>query len=152
MKENRVILYRNNTQHLRYGLIILLFICIALTNCYNVKFPSYYDHTTYKNLTDLKPQVTRLYDSFASNSVNQDEIGKISLKLSQMYEYEKGKGEENIETYKQISIIEKMFNRHVKDRLDNEKWSETHLENKKQLITSAFDIAIETEGLKNKNE
>ncbi len=152
MKKDRVILYRKNIQPLRYVLIILLFTFIAVTNCSHMKFPSYYDHTTYKNLTDLKPQVSRLYDAFASDSVNQEEIGKISLKLDQVYEYEKGKGEKNIETYKQISIIMKMFDRHVKDRLDNGKWSATHLENKKQLITSAFDIAIETEGLKNKNE
>jgi hypothetical protein len=117
-----------------------------------MKFPSYYDPTTFKNLTDLKPQVSRLYDSFASDSVDKDEINKISLKMDQAYEYEKGKGEKNIETYKQISIINKMFERNVKDRLDNGKWSETHLENNKQLIIKAFDIAIETEGLKNKNE
>ena len=49
-------------------------------------------------------------------------------------------------------MIEEMFDRHVKDRITNGVWSETHLDNQKENIAEAFDIAIRTESLKNKND
>jgi hypothetical protein len=61
------------------------------------------------------------------------------LKLEQMYGYEKGKNQKNIETVKQMEIIKEMFERYVKDRLENGKWSETHFKNIKQNIEEAFD-------------
>jgi len=45
-----------------------------------------------------------------------------------------------------------MFERHVSDRLTTGRWTTTHLNNQKQNIAEAFDIAIKTERLKNKNE
>jgi len=45
-----------------------------------------------------------------------------------------------------------MFKRHVKDRLEKGKWTIEHFENVKTNIADAFDIAIQTERLKNKNE
>lgn len=115
-------------------------------------FPSYFDPTTYKNLTDLKPQVLLLYDSFTDEDLNKKNIQNIRLKLAQIYEYEKGKGEQNRETYAQIELVQRIFERHIKDRNENERWSEIHLNNQKQNISEAFDIAIQTENLKNKNK
>ena len=69
-----------------------------------------------------------------------------------MYEYEKGKGGKNKETYEQIRIIQNMFERHVNDRLNSGTWSKINLDNLKKNIVDAFDIAIKTERLKNKNE
>jgi hypothetical protein len=114
-------------------------------------FPTYYDATTYKNLTDLKPEVMMLYDSFSMEKIDSIKIDKITLKFAQIYEYEKGKGEKNKETYVQIRMIDEMFKRHLKDRIDSGSWSHTHLENQKENIAEAFDIAIRTESLKNKN-
>jgi hypothetical protein len=112
----------------------------------------YYDPTTYKNLTDLKPEVTALYESFIEEEIDKKAIAAIRLKLAQVFEYEKGKGENNHETARQIELIRKMFGEHVQERLKNGKWSEPNLQNKKENIEDAFDIAISTERLKNKNE
>jgi len=114
-------------------------------------FPVYYDSTTYKQLTDLKPRVLLLYDKFLTTKVDQQKIEEIRLKFAQIYEYEKGKGVKNVETFSQIELIRKMYERHVIDRLENGNWSEVHLHNQKENISEAFDIAIQTENLKNKN-
>ena len=131
-------------------LLTLLFFLIA--GCSSLGFITYYDPTTYKSLTDLKPEVLALYDTFTNNAMSDDTIHAIRLKLAQIYEYEKGKGDKNEETYKQIRIIQKMFERHMQDRINNGLWDETHLNNTKKNISDAFDIAIKTERLKNKNE
>lgn len=128
--------------------ILLTF--VFLTRC--TSFVSYYDPTTYRNLTELKPAVAFLYETFISDSIDLAKIAEIRLRLAQAYEYEKGKGAKNQETYEQIEIIQTMFERHVKDRLEHGKWSTEHMENTKTNIQEAFDIAIQTERLKNKNE
>ncbi len=131
----------------------LLFLLLYLSGCTSLlRFPAYYDPVTYKNLTDLKPEVITLYDTFVGDFINTDKIAISRLRLAQIYEYEVGKGEKNIETTRQIKIIQEMFERHINDRLENGKWNEIHLNNQKENIAKAFDIAIETERLKNKNE
>ena len=130
----------------------LLFLLLYLSGCALFGFVTYYDPTTYKNLTDLKPEVIVLYETFTGDSVDTDKIAAIRLKLAQIYEYENGKGAKNIETTRQIKIIQEIFERHVNDRIKNGKWNETHLNNQKRNIAEAFDIAIQTERLKNKNE
>jgi len=112
----------------------------------------YYDPTTYKNLTDLKPEVAELYESFVEEDIDLREVAGIRLELAQAFEYERGKGESNHETARQIELIKKMFEAHVQDRLKNGKWSEANFQNKKENIEDAFDMAIHTERLKNKNE
>lgn len=124
---------------------------VVLVGC-SVSLLHYYDPTTYKNLTDLKPRVAALYDSFVDDAVDTKAIGAIRLELAQVYEYEKGKGEKNRETTAQVDLILKMFERHVADRVNGIPWSEAHLQNEKENIEELFDIAIQTERLKNKNE
>ncbi len=113
---------------------------------------SYYDLTTYKNLTDTKPEVLLLYESFTSNAIDSTELRAIRLKLAQIYEYEKGKGEKNQETIRQIQIIRDQFERNVAERLAGGSWSEAHMRNTAENMSDAFDIAIATEALKNKKE
>jgi len=125
---------------------------LYLSGCVHIGGITYYDPTTYKDLTDLKPEVATLYDTFTGDTIDNDQISAIRLKLAQMYEYERGKGEKNKETYTQINIIQTMFERHVSDRINGGKWSMTHANNQKETIAEAFDIAIKTEALKNKNE
>jgi len=133
--------------------INLLFLSVYLLGCAHLSGRvTYYDPITYKSLTDLKPEVVALYETFTSDFVDTGKIAAIRLKLAQMFEYENGKGAKNIETTKQVKIIQEMFERHVEDRIKNGKWNETHLNNQKQNITEAFDMAIQTERLKNKNE
>lgn len=139
--------------HQRLAVANLLFLLLYISGCAHLLgFVTYYDPITYKNLTDLKPEVIVLYGTFTGDSVDTDKIAVIRLKLAQIYEYEKGKGAKNIETTKQIKIIQEMFERHVNGRIKNGKWTVTHLNNQKQNIAEAFDIAIQTEILKNKNK
>lgn len=128
-----------------YGLLIAV-MCISVS-CKS--FISYYDAVTYQNLTDLKPSVLFLYETFKSDDVNETDIREIHLQFAQAHEFEKGKGPSNEPTRKQIKIIWDMFEDHVKDRLETGKWSDVHCENNKDNITAAFDKAIETEMLKN---
>lgn len=128
--------------------ILIAFVVVA--RC--TSLVSYYDPTTYTNLTHLKPEVVFLYETFTHDTVDTTKIREIRLRLAQVYEYEKGKGAKNQETYEQIELIQGMFERHVADRMENGTWSQEHMENKKTNIEEAFDIAIETEWLKNRNQ
>ena len=38
-------------------------------------YVTYYDPTTYKNLTDLKPQMMALYDTFPRDPIDFDRSG-----------------------------------------------------------------------------
>lgn len=136
----------------RRSLICGLLALLSLSGCAHLLGLSYFDPTTYKNLTDLKPEVMVLYDTFTRDTVDEEKIASVRLKLAQTYEYEKGKGEKNVETTKQIEIIQGMFERHVNNRVTQGKWNESHLMNQKENMAEAFDIAIQTERLKNKNE
>lgn len=111
-----------------------------------------YDPVTYKSLTDIKPEILGLYDTFARTAVDKDGIKAMRLRLEQMYEYENGKGAANAETSAQMQKVLDMFNRHAEDRLKNGKWPKTHLENCRENIADALDIAIQTERLKMNNE
>lgn len=134
-------------------LLIVIQIIFIISGCAQwFGFPAYFDSTTYKNLTDLKPQILMLYDTFIQKEIDDVRIESIRLKLAQIYEYEKGKGERNKETMSQIGIIQNMFERHVEDRIENGIWTELHAGNLKENMAEAFDIAISTENLKNKNE
>lgn len=113
---------------------------------------SYYDATTYENLTELKPAVAFLYDTFTNDEVDKSYIQDIRLQFAQTYEYEKGKGKSNEPTSNQIKMIWGMFEDHVKDRLETGQWSDAHCKNQKDNIEEAFNRAIQTERLKNKNE
>ena len=134
-------------------LSLLLYLALTLSSCASfLGFPSYYDATTYKGLTDLKAETLFLYETFATDPVEEAKIMQVRLKLAQVYEYEKGKGANNKETREQVEIIQQMFGRHVSDRMNKGKWSAVHLANQKTNLAEAFDIAIATERLKNKNE
>ncbi len=111
-----------------------------------------YDPTTYRNLTGLKPKIAMLYETFTRDSVSEEKIAEARLELAQIYEYEKGKGESNKETARQVQLIREMFEGHVENRLKQGKWSVTFMQNATENIQDAFDVAIRTERLKNKSE
>lgn len=137
-----------SSKNFKYLYILSLF--VIFIGCAHLL--SYYDSTTYKNLTDLKPEVVELYKTFTSDNLDMNQISTIRLKMAQVYEYEKGKGEQNLETTKQIKKIQDIFDNHVNDRKNKGKWSSINLNNNEENIIDAFDIAIQTERLKNKNK
>ncbi|MBI2632922.1 MAG: hypothetical protein HYW78_00840 [Parcubacteria group bacterium] len=138
-------------QKISYG--VLTIILIGIFGCVGwLGMITYYDPTTYKNLTDAKPEVIFLYETFTTDKFDTVRVQAIQLRLAQMYEYERGKGEQNKETTVQIEIIRDMFNRHIKNRKNSGKWDTIHCTIQQNMIGRAFSIAIETERLKNKNE
>ncbi len=147
----------HNLQWAQFRIFLLRIVAfLFLPFCFSCSFLNpgitYYDATTYKSLTDLKPQVVLLYQSLVDDSIDTREIRDIRLKLNQMLEYEKGKGLKNHETAEQIKIIRDMFENDIQHRMKNGKWSVAQMNNQVENISDAFDIAISTERLKNKNE
>ncbi|MCG3115019.1 MAG: hypothetical protein LLH30_05005 [Candidatus Manganitrophus sp. SA1] len=133
------------------GLFLRFLLPFFLIGC-AASFLHYYDPTTYKNLTDLKPKVAMLYETFEEEAIDLEAVRQIRLEMGQAYEYEKGKGEKNRETARQIGLILEMFSRHVQEWKNKGKWSEAQIQNRWENMEEAFDIAISTERLKNKNE
>lgn len=129
----------------------LLISAVILTGCAALRL-SYYDPTTFRNLTGLKPKVAALYETLTHDNLNEEKIAEVRLELAQVYEYEKGKGDPNRETTRQVQIIREMFERHLEQRRNQGRWSNAFMQNARQNIEEAFDIAIRTERIKNKNE
>jgi len=136
-------------QLLTYPVLIFF---LLLQSCALFNGITYYDYTTYKNLTENKAEVLALYETFINEKVDSAAVREVRLKLSKMYEYEKGKGETNQETFKQIQILRDIFDRHVNARLQNGKWTTENMQNLSENIADAFDLAISTEALKNKSK
>lgn len=119
---------------------------------------SYYDGTTYKQLTSLKVETVLLFESFDLKQVkdNNDNINKVTLDLLKAYEYERGKGDDNGGTAKQLKLIVDSFKDTVKVYRqygpNSKKLGEKNFVAESITIGQAFDIAIETENLKNKDK
>jgi hypothetical protein len=119
---------------------------------------SYYDATTYKNLTDLKVETTTLIASFDTKAVSENEakIADVAMKLDKAYEYEKGKGNANSGTMIQLEKIKGMFEKDVEDyrkpQKEKDDLGRKFFSEAARLLGQAFDIAISTENLKNKDK
>jgi hypothetical protein len=134
------------------GAILLL---LTLSGCSGIPI-SYYDATTYTQLTALKAEITLLVESFDSKPIsdNEDNIDKVTLSLRKAYEYEFGKGKPNSDTTKQFIKIMKLFNDDVKDYRENgpKELGDKYFSEASVVLGQAFDIAIATENLKNKDK
>jgi hypothetical protein len=131
-----------------------LFACLLVASAFVVGCGSFllphYDPLTYQNLTDLKPEVALLYDTFADESLDTAKVAAIRLRLAQIFEYENGKGSANGATIRQIAEIQSEFATDVENRVTKGKWNNVQLEARKRDIAESFDIAISTEALKNR--
>lgn len=134
--------------HMAYAAVICFF-AVPFTACGGPQL-NRYDATTYQNLTYEKPEVLALYDSFGTDPINDGKVNDVGLKLSQIHEYEAGKGAGNIDMTHQVESIQKLFQKHVSERRRDGAWNATNLTNHKETISEAFDIAIKTEQAKNK--
>lgn len=136
-------------------LIAQIFILLSLVACSGIPI-SYYDATTYTQLTSLKAETTTLVESFDSKSLtdNQTKIETTTLNLKKSFEYEKGKGNPNSDTTKQFSKIVGLFMDDVNDYKKNGpgKLGKKYFQEAATLLGQAFDIAISTENLKNKDK
>jgi len=132
--------------------LVLAGVLPVLTGCESLFHSvTYFDPNTYQALAYTKPIVARLYDSFTEGRVDRQQIEDVRLRLAQMREYEVGKGKANNDMTDQIADIQTMFEKHMPDKIDGARWSAVHRDNVKENILDAFDKAIETEAVKNKN-
>lgn len=146
----------NSRQH-RYTRLLIthLLILLTLTACSGIAI-TYYDATTYTQLTSLKAETTTLVESFDTKifSENQAKIEATTLALKKAYEYEKGKGHPNSDTTKQFDKITGLFMEDVKDYKENGPGAlgPKYFQEAAIVLGQAFDIAISTESLKNKDK
>lgn len=117
---------------------------------------SYYDVTTYKNLTELKVDATRLVASFDTKnpSENKAAVEDVVVRLQKIYEYEKGKGHANALTVEQLEKIQRLFNEKAMEYMEEGpgKLGKKYFSESATVLGQAFDIAIETESSKNKDK
>ena len=134
------------------GTVLLL---LTLFGCSGVPI-SYYDATTYSQLTSLKAEATFLVESFDTKPVDQNlgAIDKVTLDFRKAYEYEYGKGNPNSDTTKQFKIIQGLFDSDVKDYKEDgpQGLGKNYFREASVVLGQAFDIAIATENLKNKDK
>lgn len=117
---------------------------------------SYYDATTYEQLTSLKAETMALVESFDTKPLaeNEKRLEEVTLSLRKGYEYEHGKGQPNSDTAKQFEIIMKLFQDDVQDYQDSGPGmlGKKFFREAAVVLGQAFDIAIKTENLKNKDK
>lgn len=128
---------------------VLFVFFVFFQGCSLLSPVSYYDTTTHRNLIELKVYTMFLYESFMDDSVDHTEIKNVRFKIAFSYEYEKGKGEKNIESAHLIKLIQDMFKKHVDERLKDGRWTQSYFQDKLESISDAFDTAISAELLKN---
>lgn len=133
-----------------YALIIL-----GLSACSGLPI-TYYDATTYTQLTSLKAETTTLVESFDEKpySENESKIETTTLNFKKAYEYEKGKGEPNSDTAKQFDKIYSLYKEDVADYKENGPGAlgQKYFREAAVVLGQAFDIAISTENSKNKDK
>jgi len=141
----------------RYICVLVAYMLLpsmCLTSC---AIPiTYHDVATYKNLTDLKAEAIMLVETFDTKpfASNEAAIADITLKFRKAYEYEKGKGKSNSDTIKQFDEIWKLLNDDIADYRENGNATlgPKYFREAAVVLGQAFDIAITTENLKNKDK
>jgi hypothetical protein len=146
------------TGNRRKSILTLFWSLLALlvvTGCSGIPI-SYYDATTYTQLTSLKAETTLLVESFDHKPVaeNQQKIDATTLNLKKAYEYEKGKGKPNSDTSKQFDKINDLFLEIVSEYKEDGPGALgiKYFQEAAVTLGQAFDIAIATENLKNKDK
>jgi hypothetical protein len=140
---------------LRAALAGLCFIFLAA--CSGIPI-SYYDATTYTQLTALKAEISTLVEVFDAKPAAQNEakIEALLLSLRKAYEYERGKGSPNSDTARQFDKIVKLFNDIVAESRANPDSAKSlgprYFRESAVVLGQAFDIAIATENAKNKDK
>lgn len=117
---------------------------------------SYYDATTYTQLTSLKAETGALIEAFDKKpaSANEAKIEEVALSLRKALEYERGKGSPNSDTSTQLDKISKLFADTVKEARENKPGTlgQDYFSEAARVLGQAFDIAIKTENAKNKDK
>ena len=141
----------------KYGFILIASLLLTSTWLTGCAIPiTYHDAATYKNLTDLKAEAVMLVETFDTKPFvgNEAAIADITLKFRKAYEYEKGKGIANNDTLKQLDEIWKLLSADLTDYRENgnSALGPKYFREAAVVLGQAFDIAIATENLKNKDK
>lgn len=130
-------------------------IALLTAGCSSVPI-SYYDATTFTHLTSLKAEATMLVETFDQKPFAQNEakIEATTLNLRKAHEYEKGKGAPNSDTARQFDIVAKLYVGTVTEYKENApgKLGPKYFQEAARILGQAFDIAIATENVKNKDK
>ncbi|MBN2418963.1 MAG: hypothetical protein JXL81_06230 [Deltaproteobacteria bacterium] len=152
MRQMLVFRYLSKVALLCITSVILL---LNLSGCAGIPV-TYYDATTYVQLTGLKAEITTLVESFDTKpyAENQKKIEEITMNFKKAYEYEKGKVAPNSDTTRQFDKIYELFMDDVKTYKENpqEELGKKYFQEAARVLGQAFDIAISTENLKNKDK
>ena len=131
------------------------YLAVLLVGCSSIAI-SYYDATTYAQLTSLKAETATLIETFDSKpfAQNESKIEATSLTLRKAYEYEKGKGSPNSDTATQFTKITKLYSDTITEYKENGpgKLGRKYFQEAAVVLGQAFDIVIATENLKNKDK
>jgi len=124
-----------------------LLILLLLSGCSTLKgwvSPiSSYDQKSYENFITLKV-ITKTFVDECSPTLEQEKIDNYFLVLDLVYEYEVGKGDENIETIKQIELFTERMQAFYQEAKIKE-LSQTYKDLKKETLTRILDVIIATE-------
>jgi hypothetical protein len=87
-------------------------------------------------------------------SDNEAKIEAVTLSLRKAVEYERGKGSPNSDTTTQFEKVSKLFSDTIQEARDNPpgKLGPKYFSEAAKVLGQAFDIAIRTENLKNKDK
>jgi len=126
--------------------IALLF--LSFTACGH--WASYYDLTSYKNLTDLKAETAVFMDQLqkeADQKALLPVLRELRLNTEKAYEYERGKSG-NANTIAQLEEIRAMIAGLADLLMKKDRLPPEYLEPKRAALAQAFDLAIQTEASK----
>jgi len=153
------------TNPMRFGVqnyyreVLLIILLSALVSGYGsgCAIPiSYYDATTYHNLTSLKAEAATLVETFDYKPVadNESAIQTLLLSFRKAYEHEKGKGRPDKDTVQQFTKLRKLLDDDIADYRSGGpgKFGPKYFREAAVVLEQAFDIVIATENLKNKDK
>jgi len=138
--------YRKSEELILYKFSLALIFIVCLTGCIHIISP--FDAITYKSLIDLKIEMKFAFEEFsvrgAESKEDLEKVQTFMVKVAQLLEYEKGK-EKNIETVKQIEILNSLITEVVNRFKQQEKLSAAYCGLKWSNIESAFNKIIDSE-------
>lgn len=147
------------TRRPSFGRLLGRLLCAALVvfapACSSIAI-TYYDATTYANLTALKAESMMLVETFDARPFheNASRIESLSLSLRKAHEYEKGKGDPNSDTARQFVKIQSLWLETAAEyqELGPAALGEAYFREAAVVLGQAFDLAIATENLKNQDK
>lgn len=155
----KIATFRNKHGREQLSRVFFIAACLLLAGAWltSCSIPiSYRDAVTYKNLTDLKAEAMTLVETFDTKPVaaNEAAIENVTLEFRKALEYEKGKGKSNNDTVVQLNKIQGLLNEDIKDYRENGNATlgPKYFQEAARVLGEAFDIAIKTENLKNKDK